>query len=110
MRCLPRVLIAATTLAATVLASAGTQAIGFEVGTSTEYILYRTGVDLISNAHDETLRIHVATFDASQDFKYNHANCEFAQEYFNANQPHYRGSIYSTIKIKYWCEKGRFRK
>jgi len=110
MRCLPRVLIAATTLAATVLASAGTQASGFEVETSTEYTLYRTGIDLISNAHDETLRIHVATFDANQGSKYNHANCDFAQEYFNANQPHYLGSIYSTIKIKYWCEKGRFRK
>ena len=110
MRFLPRVLIAATALAAIGLACARTQAIDFEVGTSTEYTLYRTGVDLISNAHDETLRIHIATFDANQDSTYNRANCEFAKEYFNANQPHYLGSIYSTIKIKYWCEKGRFKK
>jgi predicted transcriptional regulator len=38
------------------------------------------------------------------------ANCEFAQELFSTNQPHYRGSMYSAIKIKYWCEKGRFKK
>ena len=109
MRCLPLVLIAVTALAAIGLASARTQAIGFEVGTSTVYTLYRTGVDLTSGAHDETLRIHIATFDANQDSPYNQANCEFSTEYFNANQPHYRGSMYSAIKIKYWCEKGRFR-
>lgn len=76
----------------------------------TEYTLFRSGVDLVANVHDEALRIHVATFDANQNSEYNLANCEFAQEFFNANQPHYRGSIYGGIKIKYWCEKGRFRK
>lgn len=77
---------------------------------STEYTLYRTGVDLSANVHDETLRIHVATFDANQDANYNLANCEFAQESFNTNQPHFRSGKIATIKIKYWCEKGRFRK
>ena len=80
------------------------------IAAGTEYTLYRTGIDLSTKAHDATLRIHVATFDADQDPKYNLANCEFAQELFNADQPHYRGSIYSTVKIKYWCEKGRFKK
>jgi hypothetical protein len=80
------------------------------IDAGTEYTLYRTGVDLSNNVHDETLRIHVATFDANQEAKYNLANCEFTQEFFNANQPHFQGSIYGAIKIKYWCEKGRFRK
>ena len=77
---------------------------------STEYTLYRTGIDFSTKEHDETLRIHVATFDAAQDAKYNLANCEFAQEFFNVNQPHYSGTIFGTIKIKYWCEKGQFKK
>ena len=86
------------------------------IADSAEYTLYRTGIDIPTPKHDETLRIHIATFDAlplknSEDnAKYNLANCEFAQDLFNASQPHYRGSIYSTIKIKYWCEKGRFKK
>ena len=75
----------------------------------TEYTLYRTGIDFATKSHDETQRIHVATFDADQDAKYNRANCDFAQELLNASQPHYRGSIFQAIKIRYWCEKGRFR-
>ena len=80
------------------------------VTSPTEYTLYRTGIDLPTKTHDETLRIHVATFDADQDANYNLANCEFAQELFNTNQPHYRGGIYGSTKIKYWCEKGHFKK
>lgn len=86
------------------------------IADSAEYKLYRTGIDIPTQKNDETLRIHIGTFDAlplkniEDNAKYNLANCEFAQELFNANQPHYRGSIYSTIKIKYWCEKGRFKK
>lgn len=86
------------------------------IADSAEYTLYRTGIDIPTQKHDENLRIHIAIFDAlplksiEDNAKYNLANCEFAQEIFAANQPHYRGSIYSTIKIKYWCEKGRFKK
>lgn len=86
------------------------------IADSTEYTLYRTGIDIPTQKHDESLRIHIATFDAlplkniEDNAKYNLANCEFAQELFATNQPHYRGSTYSTIKIKYWCEKGRFKK
>ncbi len=65
---------------------------------STEYTLYRTGIDLSANVHDETLRIHIATFDASQDSKYNLANCEFAQELFSAKQPHFFSDIFGNDK------------
>lgn len=86
------------------------------IADSAEYTLYRTGIDIPTQKHNETLRIHIGTFDAlpqkniKDNAKYNRANCELSQELFNANQPHYRGSIYSTIKIKYWCEKGRLKK
>lgn len=86
------------------------------IAESAEFTLYRTGIDMPTKKHDDTLRIGIATFDlvplksVEDNAKYNLANCEFAQELFNASQPHYRGSIFSTIKIKYWCEKGRFRK
>lgn len=87
-----------------------------EIADNAEYTLYRTGIHIPTQKHDETLRIHIATFDAvplkntDDNAKYNLANCEFAQELFNASQPHHRGSIYSTINTKYWCEKGRLRK
>lgn len=88
---------------------------------SAEYTLYRTGIDMSTQAHDESLRIHVSTFDAlplssvEDNAKYNLANCEFAQELFTSNQPHYRKYQSNTvatgaIKVKYWCEKGRFKK
>ena len=85
-----------------------------------ETTLYRTGIDIPTQTHDETLRIHVATFDAAlldadQNAKYNLANCEFAREFFTVNQPHFRDYRSNTvasggIKVKYWCEKGRFKK
>ena len=80
-----------------------------------EYTLYRTGIDIPTQTHDGTLRIHVATFDADQDAKYNLANCEFANDLFTSNQPHFRDYRSNTVaagsmKVKYWCEKGRFKK
>jgi len=86
-----------------------------------EYTLYRTGIDLPTQKHDESLRIHVATFDAlplkrvEDNAKYNLANCEFAQDMFSSNQLHFRNYqsntvAAGTIKVKYWCEKGRFKK
>ncbi|MEO5956046.1 MAG: hypothetical protein ABIR36_10205 [Nitrospiraceae bacterium] len=87
----------------------------------TEYTLYRSGIDVPTQTHDETLRIHIATFDAlpltnnEDNAKYNLANCEFAQELFASSQPHYRNYRSNTvaagsIKIRYWCEKGSFKK
>lgn len=86
-----------------------------------EYTLYRTGIDIPTQKHDETLRVHIATFDATplknveDNAKYNLANCEFAQETFTSSQPHfrnYRSNAVSTgsIKVNYWCERGRFKK
>ena len=91
------------------------------IADSSEYTLYRTGIDIPTQKHDESLRIHVATFDAlplnnvEDNANYNLANCEFAQEMFTPNQPHflnYRSNTVAagTIKVKYWCEKGRFKK
>lgn len=34
------------------------------IADSAEYTLYRTGIDIPTQKHDETLRIHIATFDA----------------------------------------------
>jgi hypothetical protein len=85
------------------------------------YTLYRTGVNIERNEPDEAARIYIGVFDrkgASGETlkldndalaKYNLANCEFAAKMFNESQPHFQGSIYSAIKIKYWCEKGLFR-
>lgn len=81
-----------------------------------EYTLYRSGIDVAAHKRDETLRIHIATFDAVAhkdaigNEQYNRENCDFTQAFFNDNQPHFRGSSISDIKIRYWCEKGRFRK
>jgi hypothetical protein len=59
------------------------------------FTLYRNSMT------NENMRIHVATFDASENEDYNHGNCEQAQLLFQ-NQP--------SVKIKFWCEKGRFKK
>lgn len=61
----------------------------------TTYTLYRTQV------RDENARTHVATFDASGGQDYNKGNCEIAQELFQ-KQP--------GVTVKYWCEKGEFKK
>lgn len=59
------------------------------------FTLYRNSVT------DENMRIHVATFDANEKEAYNRGNCEQAQALFQA-QP--------GVSVKFWCEKGRFRK
>ena len=64
------------------------------------YTLYRSGVGF------PDLRIHVATFD-SEDSKnskfktYNQDNCQTASQLFQS-QP--------NVTVKYWCEKGRYKK
>ena len=61
------------------------------------YTLYRNGVA------SDTLRIHVATFDADEedDKNYNHDNCEQARELFQ---------LHPNQLSRFWCEKGRYRK
>ena len=63
-------------------------------GGSASFTLYRNGVA------NDTLRIHVATFDAKDGPEYNHDTCEEARELFQV-QP--------TARSKYWCEKGHFK-
>ena len=71
---------------------AGTIACGR--GKST-YTLYRNGVAA------DTLRVHIATFDADEDADYNRENCEQARELFQ---------LHPAARSRFWCEKGRYRK
>jgi len=59
------------------------------------YTLYRNSVSFAD------MRIHVATFDAEDGEQYNKENCNVARELF-VKQP--------GVTVKYWCERGRFRK
>jgi hypothetical protein len=59
------------------------------------FTLYRNSIT------DPNMRIHIATFDASEKEEYNRENCEIAAKLFGA-QP--------GVKTKFWCEKGGFRK
>ena len=54
-----------------------------------------------SSAAVETLRIHVATFDADEPRSYNEENCRTAAELF-ASQ--------GGVTVRYFCELGRFRR
>jgi len=45
-------------------------------------------------------RIHIATFDSTDDADYNWQNCQLASTLFQ-QQP--------GVNTKFWCEKGRFR-
>jgi hypothetical protein len=59
------------------------------------FTLYR------SSPIDANMRIHVASFDASDGEKYNRENCELATQLYKA-QP--------GVTVRYFCEKGRYRK
>lgn len=60
---------------------------------SDTYTLYRGSVT-------GPMRIHVATFDSSNPEAYNRENCQIALGLFR-KQP--------GVKVRYWCEKGRYR-
>ena len=47
-----------------------------------------------------SMRIHVATFDSDAPEEYNRENCQVAMDLFQ-KQP--------GVKVRYWCEKGRYR-
>jgi hypothetical protein len=47
------------------------------------------------------VRMHIATFDAEEGEEYNRENCQIAQDLFQ-KQP--------GVKVRYWCEMGRYRK
>jgi hypothetical protein len=59
------------------------------------YTLYRSSVV------NDSLRIHVATFDAAENEIYNRDNCEEARTLFQS-QP--------GVKTRFWCEKGTYQK
>jgi hypothetical protein len=61
---------------------------------SVSYTLYRNSV------LNESMRLHVASFDAKDGHDYNMENCEVARGLFQA-QP--------GIKTRFWCEKGSFK-
>lgn len=60
----------------------------------TTYTLYR---DSMTGA---AMRIHVATFDAGDGEEYNRINCGLVQEQMKRRL---------EVKVRYWCEKGRFK-
>ena len=68
---------------------------GCKVSEDRVYTLYRNSVT------DANMRVHVATFDADEKEGYNKENCGIAQELFQ-QQP--------GVTVKYWCEKGYFKK
>jgi len=61
------------------------------------YTLYRSSP---AAGLGESARIHVATFDAADSEDYNRENCRLAQDLFQ-QQP--------GVKVRYWCERGRFK-
>ena len=62
---------------------------------SDSYTLYR------NSAVGETMRIHVATFDAVEGNDYLQGHCEQARVLFR-QQP--------GVSVRYWCEKGAYRR
>ena len=59
------------------------------------FTLYR------SSMTDPTMRVHIATFDTDNKAAYNQGNCDLARDLFQSQQ---------GVKVKFWCEKGRYRK
>lgn len=69
---------------------------------SNTYTLYRDGASNSQLGVDlSAMRIHVASFDASESEDYNLDNCQTAQQLFQS-QP--------GVTVRYWCEKGRYKK
>jgi len=58
------------------------------------YTLYR------NSAIDSQARYHIASFDTSDGDRYNQENCYIARQLFQSQ---------SLVKIRFWCEKGRFQ-
>ena len=62
------------------------------------YTLYRSSAVASGG---ESWRLHVASFDAKDGESYNRENCQIAQDLFQ-RQP--------GVTVKYWCEKGSYKK
>ena len=65
-------------------------------GSSDTYTLYRSS----ATTNGSEMRIHIATFDASDGMTYNRGNCEIARDLF-LNQP--------GVTVSYWCERGFYQ-
>ncbi|WP_417415856.1 hypothetical protein [Hoeflea sp.] len=63
-------------------------------GKERSFTLYRNSV------LDESMRIHIATFDAKAGSAYNEENCDIAADLFQS-QP--------GVTVRYWCEPGLYR-
>lgn len=89
----PRLLI----FACAVVALVGCHRSGSLADDAIVYTLYR------NSAVNESMRIHVATFDATETEKYNLENCNTARDLWAAS--------IAPVKspVRYCCEKGRFR-
>ena len=74
---------------------AATALVGCGVPDDDVFTLYRTGAVTVP------MRIHVATFDAADGAAYNSENCNHAMQLLQS-QPH--------LEVRFWCEKGRYRK
>lgn len=59
------------------------------------YTLYR------NTPIDPSMRIHVATFDASDGARYNEDNCTISAKLFAAQL---------GVVVRYWCENGQYRR
>jgi hypothetical protein len=70
---------------------------GMAADAKSAYTLYRTS----AVTGGDKWRVHVATFDAESDLKYNRENCDTAKGLFQA-QP--------GVSVSYWCERGYFSK
>ena len=87
MKKIPRYLFGLLAALVTVIAACGSD--------SDAFTLYR------SSLLDGNMRIHVATFDTGDGANYNSENCNIGAQLFAA-QP--------GVKVRYWCEKGRYKK
>lgn len=65
------------------------------LATETVYTLYRNSMAL------ENIRYHIATFDSADGQDYNEKNCWRAADLFQAQK---------GVGVRFWCEKGRFKK
>ena len=61
------------------------------------YTLYRSSA--LENG--SSMRIHVASFDSSDGEDYNRENCAVGQNLFQSQ---------GGVAVRFWCEKGRYRK
>lgn len=68
---------------------------GCGVSEGDTYTLYRNSVIT------QDARMHVASFDTDEGGRYNNENCQHAMGLLQA-QP--------DVQVRFWCEKGRYRK